>query len=282
MKWQTALKAYLMPYNHVRVLMHTTGTGGVISDPVPPTDVTLLASWHQSEQIAMGVVTSTSYELHLELVHKHKGGSIWELWKAIEALHVQKDASLRHEVWMHLFGHRKRPDKSYVDYFRHGDGIGSRIEHVTPTNLTGLQLITELLCFTQISGLPSNDPLRHQLVSQRNVTYDDMYATFLHTDTDVKTAAKVKSANTAFILHCYRCLQVSHMGKDCPHGKVIDHAIAQHITPNSSFNNGNKSQHKKPIPCRVAPLLAMQAQIWCPPPLAPALLHPPLIMRPLV
>src|SRR5258706_511871 len=230
----------------------------------------------------MGVVTSTSYELHLELVHKHKGGSIWELWKAIEALHVQKDASLRHEVWMHLFGHRKRPDKSYVDYFRHGDGIGSRIEHVTPTNLTGLQLITELLCFTQISGLPSNDPLRHQLVSQRNVTYDDMYATFLHTDTDVKTAAKVKSANTAFILHCYRCLQVSHMGKDCPHGKVIDHAIAQHITPNSSFNNGNKSQHKKPIPCRVAPLLAMQAQIWCPPPLAPALLHPPLIMRPLV
>jgi len=100
MKWQTTLKAYLTPYNHVCVLMRMTtltatgGTGGVIVDPMPPTDPTELASWHQSEQIAMGVVAGTSYELHLELVHKHEGGSVWDLWKAIEALHVQKDASL--------------------------------------------------------------------------------------------------------------------------------------------------------------------------------------------
>src|SRR5258706_7346628 len=145
MRWQTALKAYLMPYNHVRILMCTTGAGGVIADPVPPTDMTDLASWCQSEQIAMGVVAGTSYKLHLELVHKHEGRSVWELWKAIESLHVQKDSSLRHEAWMHLFGHRKRPDKSYVNYFRRGDGIGGRIEHVTPTNLTSIQLIAELL-----------------------------------------------------------------------------------------------------------------------------------------
>src|SRR5258706_12266799 len=88
----------------------------------------------------MGFVAGTSYELHLELVHKHEGRSVWELWKAIEALHVQKDASLRHKAWMHLFGHRKRPDESYVDYFRRGDGIGGRIERVTPTNLTSLQI----------------------------------------------------------------------------------------------------------------------------------------------
>lgn len=40
-------------------------------------------------------------------------GYLWDLWKAIEALHVQKDASLRHEAWVHLFGHRKRSDKMH-------------------------------------------------------------------------------------------------------------------------------------------------------------------------
>src|SRR5258706_3366658 len=242
MKWQTAFKAYLMPYNHIRILMHTTGMGGVVSDPVPPTDMTELAGWQQSKQIAMGVVASTLYELHLELVHKHEGRSIWDLWKAIEALHIQKDANLCHEAWMHLFGHHKRPDKLYVNYFRCGNSISGRIEHVPPTNLTSLQLITELLCFTQISSLPSDNSLCCQLVSQRNITYDNMYTAFLSTNIDAKAAAEVELANAAFILHCYRCLQVSHIRKDCPHSKVIDCTIAQRIAPNN--NNGNKGQSK--------------------------------------
>src|SRR5258706_2964216 len=128
MKWQTALKAYLMPYNHVHVLMHMMGAGGVIANPIPPTDVTKLTSWCQSEQIAMGVIARTLYELHLKLVHKHEGRSVWGLWKAIEALHIQKDASLRHKAWMHLFGHCKKPNKLYVNYFRRGDSISGRIE----------------------------------------------------------------------------------------------------------------------------------------------------------
>ncbi len=152
--------------------------------------MTELTSWHQSEQIAMGVIASTLYELHLELVHKHEGRSVWGPWKAIEALHVQKDASLRHKAWMHLFGHCKKPNKLYVNYFRRGDSISGRIECVTPTNLTSLQLISELLHFTQISSLPTDNPLGHQLISQRNVTYNNVYATFLNTDTDVKAAAK--------------------------------------------------------------------------------------------
>ena len=36
MKWKTALKAYLTPYNHVRVFMRTVGTGGVSVDPLAP------------------------------------------------------------------------------------------------------------------------------------------------------------------------------------------------------------------------------------------------------
>ena len=29
---------------------------------------------------------------------------VWDLWKSIEALHVQKNASLRHQAWMHFVG----------------------------------------------------------------------------------------------------------------------------------------------------------------------------------
>ena len=71
-----------------------------------------------------------------------------------------------------------------------------------------------------------------------------MYTAFLHTDTDAKTAAEVESANAAFILRCYRCLQVGHIGKDCPHGEAIDRVISQRVSPNNGFNNGGKGPHK--------------------------------------
>lgn len=185
---------------------------------------------------------------------------MWDLWKFIEAHHVQKDASLRLEARMHLFSHRKGPDETHVDYFRRGDSIGGRIEHVTPTNLFGLQLISELLRFTQISGLPSDDPLRRQLISQRNITYDDVYATFLHTDTDAKTATEAESVNAAFIVRCYRCLQVGHIKKGCPHSGAIDRVISQHVRPITSTMVTRASVNSSPVSRKAAPL-AMQVRI---------------------
>jgi hypothetical protein len=68
----------------------------------------------------------TSYVAHGDLVDKHEGGSVLELWKEIEGHHVQKDASLRHEAWSLLFALRKRPDDTYVDYFRRDEERASK------------------------------------------------------------------------------------------------------------------------------------------------------------
>jgi len=54
----------------------------------------------------MGVIASTTYELHGDLVAEHEGGSVLELWKAIESQHLTKDTSLRHQAWTLLFALR--------------------------------------------------------------------------------------------------------------------------------------------------------------------------------
>jgi len=65
-------------------------TAGALVDPVRPTDAAELDAWETSEGIAMGVVASTAYDLHGDLVAEHEGGSVLELWKAIEAQHLTK------------------------------------------------------------------------------------------------------------------------------------------------------------------------------------------------
>lgn len=181
LEWQTAIEKYLTFCDHVRVIRRTKSSTGALVDPSPPSDPDDLKKWNQSEQIARGVIMITAVDLHLELVHKYEDGSAWELWKAIEACHVQQDAFLYHQAWVHLFSLRKRPDERYMDYYRRVDDARSQIDRVKPPSLTPEQLLDELLLFTLLTGLPSDDPLR-PLISQANVNLDDLYAAFLRTD----------------------------------------------------------------------------------------------------
>ena len=56
--------------------------------------------------MAIGIIAGSIIDIHLELLHKYEDKSAWSLWVAIEALHEQKDASLRHSAWMGLLGIR--------------------------------------------------------------------------------------------------------------------------------------------------------------------------------
>jgi len=133
--WQAAVKAYLTGYRHVCVITCThDATTGALVDPVRPTDATELEAWETSEGITMGMIVSTTYKLHGDLIAEHEGGSPLALWKAIESQHLNKDISLRHQAWTLLFAHCQGPDDDYIDYWRRGADIKANLDHITLTN----------------------------------------------------------------------------------------------------------------------------------------------------
>ena len=110
----------------------------------------------------MGVIASTTYELHRDLITEHEGGSVLELWKAIESQHLTKDTTLHRRAWTLLFAHRQGPDDDYIDYWRRGANIKARLDRITPMNLTGRQVINEIYLFAQVYGLRADDPLHRR------------------------------------------------------------------------------------------------------------------------
>jgi transposase InsO family protein len=240
LKWQLCVKAYLMPGDHIRVIKHTKTATGVLADPVPLADPAELERWNRSEWIAMGVVMGTANDQHLELIHKHEEGSVWALWKAIEAHHVQCDASLHHEVWMQLLSIRKNPDEKYVDLYSHVDNACSKINCVTLSTLTTEERTDELALFTILTALPVDDPLRQQLVSQKDITLADTYSAFLCTDRDTVT---IESANAAYVLRCHRCDQPGHFADACPHLEAIKQLISQCSGGSNGHSNSNGNRN---------------------------------------
>ena len=233
--WQAAVKAYLTRYRHIRVItrMHDAMTGALV-DPVRPMDATELEAWETSEGIAMGVIASTVYKLHGDLVAEHEGGSPLALWKAIESQHLNKDISLRHQAWTLLFAHRQGPDDDYINYWRRGADIKANLDRIMPTNLTGRQVINEIYLFVQVYSLRTEDPLCHRYVSQALPSIDEVYDSFLRLLTDKKTQAQVESVNAAFMAKCFHCLQPRHVAKDCPHAEALDKLVSQW---NTNYSN---------------------------------------------
>ena len=90
------------------------------------------------------------------------------------------DASLRHEAWMQLFCIHKQPVESYLDLYRRIDNARSRIGRITPATQTKEQRSNEIALFSLLSALPVDDPLRRQLVAQKDVTLDLPASLVLH------------------------------------------------------------------------------------------------------
>ena len=78
---------------------------GNLLDPTPLVDDKELARWAQSECMVYGIMMAMAIDLHLELIHKHTDGSVWDLWLAIEAKHIQEDSSVHHRAWMGLLSY---------------------------------------------------------------------------------------------------------------------------------------------------------------------------------
>ena len=246
--WQMAVKAFLRPFDHVRVIRRTRGATGNLVDPVRPTNATELKAWETSEGIAMGVVAGTAYMQHPNLVDSHEDGEVLALWKAIEAQHTNNDSSLRHQTWSQLFGHRMTsPDEDIIEYWRRGADIKAQIDCITPSNLTGSQVMNEIYLFAQIAGIHPDNPFCHQLISRLIPSEADLYAAFLHMSIDKKN---IETTNAAHSLKCHRCLLPGHFARECPHTEALNKTVANRTGKhkwkphsqqggNSSGNNSN-------------------------------------------
>src|SRR5258708_40320365 len=119
-EWAMQIEAYLTgAAAHWRVVEGSEKPDGSYDQPAAPADLTSREGleWKKSERVACGVIMATAAELHVELILQNKGKP-YDMWKAIEAQHLQRDASLRHEAWMQLLALRKKVEESYVDYYR--------------------------------------------------------------------------------------------------------------------------------------------------------------------
>ena len=91
---------------------------------------------------------------------------------------------------MQLFGIRKQPGESYLDLYRRIDNARNWIDRITPATQTKEQRSDEIALCSLLSSLPMDDPLRRQLVAQKDVTLDDAYSSFLRTDKDTAVARR--------------------------------------------------------------------------------------------
>src|SRR6267154_477063 len=240
LKWQVCVLAYLEPGDHAKVLERTYDVASHRwFDPVALTGVKELASWYHSERSACGIIVSTAIDLHLELVHKHRQGSLWALWLAIEAKHIKQDASFRHGAWMTFLGVRHGPSEPYMDFLNRISDARDQIDRVTPPGLTIDQRMDKLLLFTVLCGMRADDPLRRQLVSQKNICLDDVMASFIRTDQDTSITATLEATNAATAVRCFICHLLGHIAKDCPHADAINSLVTQRA---GSSSNSNKQR----------------------------------------
>jgi hypothetical protein len=239
--WAMQVEAYLTgAADHWRVIEGDEKADGTYDRPTPPTDKTSKewTDWRKSERTACGVIMATAGELHAEIVLRNKGKP-YDMWTAIEAQHLQRDVSLRHEAWMQFLALRKKTEETYVDYYRRVESAYAKVQRITPKNQTPEQRGHELTLFTVLSGLPHDDSLRQSLTAQRDLSLNDTFSAFLHTDAGDQVHAE--SANAASGGNrCFLCSATDRFARDCPHRE----AISQLVTRRTSNSNGNDHRRK--------------------------------------
>jgi len=159
--WAMQVKAYLMgPADHWHVIEGDEKADGSYDQPEPPTDKTSKEwiDWRKSKCMACGVIMATARQLHGELILQNKG-KLYNMWKAIEAQHLQHDASLHHEAWMQFLALHKKVEERYADWFHCIKSTYAKVLHITPKNQTAKQHGQELTLFTILSGLPHDNSL---------------------------------------------------------------------------------------------------------------------------
>src|SRR5882757_2254197 len=149
-----------------------------------------------------------------------------------------------------------------MDFFNRISDARDHIDRVIPPGLSIGQRMDKLLLFTALCGMRANDPLRRQLVSQKNICLDNVMASFLRTDQDASITATLKAANAATALRCFICRLLGHMAKDRrtrPHADAINNLVTQRA---GNSSNSTKQKFKfKGGPTKASPATSMSTSM---------------------
>ncbi len=228
--------------DHVHVIEQRPDAKDVLIDPAcpmaPPDEI---AKWDASECEAMSVIMMMASKLHRDVILKHCTARkpVFKLFTFICDAHQSCDASHRHQAWIEFFSLRKAPNETYSAYMTHKEGLGARIEHITPEDQSRVEHFAELKLFSILFGLPYKDTVRQTLVTQGNLTLQQAREAMVHVDTGAKLhMASSELVNAASTVCCWRCDSPGHLAPACPHTGAIKDIIAK-------CNTAHKERKKK-------------------------------------
>ena len=166
--WEIAIISVLTgAADHARVIEPrpdpTDTKNNVLINPTrPKSPADDVAKWDASEREAMSVIMTTASKLHRDVILKHRAdrAPVFKLWTFICDAHQSRDASHRHQAWIEFFSMRKAPDESYLAYVACKEGLGARIDRITPVDQPRADHFAELILFATLFGLPYEDTIR--------------------------------------------------------------------------------------------------------------------------
>ena len=112
-----------------------------------------IAAWKDNEEKAAGLICLALEELqmvHIEVIMHDPG----QLWRVLEAYHVQKQPTSCFVAFYTLLGARKADSKTLPELTCCLKGLHNNIKRVLPKGTTSDVIIEELLCISLMHALP--------------------------------------------------------------------------------------------------------------------------------
>ena len=247
--WEIGIISFLTgAADHVRVIEQRPNAKDELVDPVRPTSPPEeVAKWDSSEREAMSVIMTTASRIHRDVILKHRAerGAVFKLWTKICDAHQSRDASLRYQAWIEFLSWKKTSDETYSAYIASKEGLGAKIERITPVSQPRAEHFAELILFATLFGL--QDSIRQALETQADLTLQQARDVMVRVDTGAKIRlANEESANAAGASNCWKCDAPGHIAFACPHASAIKDIVTKRNISYREKLNKKRSKTQDP------------------------------------